>query len=247
MSNVSRRLDGLRHAAANGVNLTASIVTLVPIAVAVGGAVAGYVLPALAIALAMSLAGNAYLLWRLRSLGYTWGRRSPSGWLPDPMDLTSLAFSKSDFERAYESAKRASQAAYGPDAEPAFVSMSLMPRPAVHFLAYSALASRHGNVDVDDQRAYVSPGKRLATGSGPVIAPRFPWREDETWRDLVNAAWLLVRPFEGNVGLRWGLTPHEPGKAQTSTWEISFDRRTAGVQEPTEVYQMADGKVVRAF
>ena len=55
---------------------------------------------------------------------------------------------------------------------------------------------------------------------------------------LSLATWRIVNSM-------WGSTPFASGKRQNRTWEIMFDRHSEGVQEPTETYQIVDGRVAR--
>jgi len=69
--------------------------------------------------------------------------------------------------------------------------------------------------------------------------PGIPWRQDKSWRRLVELSWLAACPFAGHVLMHcW---PSASGMA----WRITYKRDEGGVAGLAETYILSGDKAVR--
>jgi len=78
------------------------------------------------------------------------------------------------------------------------------------FSAFSAATGLEGAISAYPHRPkmeYVRPGSAYRTQGSDQ-----PWRQDARWPDLVRLSWTAMKPFAGNVTLKWS----------DDHWEIKY-------------------------
>jgi hypothetical protein len=249
----------------------AALVAIIPLAIgaltALIGFFGGFLLPATAVLLAISLVANAYLLVRYRAALRRIEKVSkalsaihelasaPLGseggvfeWLETPDDLTTLTLSEERLEHLLSRAQEVAGERIASDVVLNFSTLALVPYEWISFDASSEVADCQLSV-------VVSPGKdRVDLNSvrrgGGFWRSEMPWRIDPAWKDLVRAAGVRERGFVGRVMLdydtwrgQWpGFSPPEP--FPSSQWRIRFAPRQGEVELPERSYGYHAGRLL---
>ena len=136
-----------------------------------------------------------------------------SRFLAVPGDLATLTLTNAELDAFLGRADTLAATQMAPDASLAFRFLDLLPRPDLTFGGFSAMAGRRFQLDVneDGSRLY-SIRRKQGTPVELIGEPKAPWQVDATWRELVEASWLRVRPFDGWVTLYY-----------SRGWEIHYN------------------------
>jgi hypothetical protein len=256
------RVGALRGLLAVSADLSGVVIAVGVVAPLAVGLLLGYPMLALIAALAVSVAANVltFGLWRREvvarkavaevierayraAIPASGEDVGDSQWLYRPGDLSSLRLTNEDLDSALQTAIREASRALAPDAKVWFSSLFLLGagRPSLHFQAISEAAAKAASIVVIEGGsgfvASVSRDLRLHRPEHPAEAP---WRDDASWRLLVERSWARMRPFEGTVSL-WGAYT----ASGTVFWIIIYDRVSAGVKEPSVGFELADGVLVQ--
>lgn len=186
----------------------------------VAGAVAGQLPVALGIALILSLVVNVVLVAALTRRQRSRRRRGPErpSALANRTELDSLTTTSADLEAWWANMTRIVSERVGPDAYAYVEAIHLSSRPFIVFYGQSPAAMKGfgGTVrgtepgDVDFYGIY----KVDALWERPIRPPL--WRSDDSWLNLVRAAWLRERPGEPHCVLYQGID------GSTRFWRVRF-------------------------
>lgn len=187
----------------------------------VAGQLSGNLNLALWLALSLSLIANlALAAYTLRSQPWRW-RRRPRRTRPKaystPGELDTILLTSADFESWWANLLRVARERVGPDAEAYVETIHLDPAFIVFrgqsVAAGKAFSGTVGGTDPADVDWYgVHRTDRLWTTS-----PEPPlWRTDDSWRELLQKAWLRERPRRSLCTLK------ARGRAGERYWELDF-------------------------
>lgn len=136
-----------------------------------------------------------------------------SNWLPDPLDLATLALTHVEFERCHDAALQVAKPFLGDDAEARFAWMLLghtekqptRPTPWINFNVMSASSMKmtsvrfYGSPETFEVSTFPMTARELEAERRQTIVT--PWRTDTSWIVLVAASWRRMQPFIGSVVL----------------------------------------------
>jgi hypothetical protein len=161
-------------------------------------------------------------------------------WLSTPRDLLNFDLSHAELERCLALAKGVARSGVGPDAEVEFLQISLTAfedpsSPSVWFDAYSPAADKTALLICNGNRSdcYLNSSQEGDhRGSDGIEAP---WRDGETWIELVRKSWLRIKPFQGQADLFW----------RAGEWQVIYRPEVDGVQRAAAEFALRDGTLVK--
>ena len=207
----------------------------------VAGLLTNNLIPALAVSLALSLIVNIVQFRgiRLRTL-------SPPRVLPSafkvPGDLSTLTLTSEVLEGWWAYALSLVRERVGSDVTAYVASINIHPITVLSIWGQSRAAMKQFGLRVagtEPRYIYWGDVHKTAKRRGPYPEPL--WRTDDSWRELIPAAWLRERPT-----VRGSVTLYERDDDGKRFWELVFTQYLTDdeVMMPGRFYSLRDGELV---
>jgi hypothetical protein len=210
----------------------------------VAGVLTNNLVPALALGLVVSLAANVFqfALFR-RRLSRRLGRPPPLAFAT-PGDLSTLTLTSEILESWWNYAMSLVRERVGPDVNAYVASVEIHPVTVLSIWGESRAAMKSFDIRVAGTTPeHIYWGRVYKTDKLRTRHPEPLWRTDDSWRELIQAAWLRERP-----AIRGSVTLYERNDKTRRRWELVFTQYMADdeLMMPGRFYSLEDGELRRA-